>query len=1298
MADVAADRHPAAAEQEEARPPSSSAAAAEEEDEEEEEEGDVCRICRNPGDDEHPLRYPCACSGSIKFVHQECLLQWLDHSNSRQCEVCKHAFSFSPVYADNAPSRLPFQELIVGVGMKACHVLQFVLRLAFVLSVWLMIIPFITYWIWRLTFVRSLGEAQRLFLSHISAQLILSDCLHGFLLSAIIVLIFLGATSLRDYIRHLRELGGHDAERDDGGRERHGARAVRRLPGPNNRVPAADGNIDELAEAQGLGAGELLRRNAENVAARLERLEAQVEQMLDGLDDADGAEDVPFDELVGMQGPVFHLVENAITFDTAVLFKTTIASCGANLEAISTSSPMLAKMMPFTETAISLANDTLKSALNAVKNLSSDSHNEGVIGHVIEVVTQSLKINATGLTVMQATGKSSLIKGTTIGSSYLSDLTTLAVGYMFIFCLVFLYIGSLALLRYARGERFTIGRLYGIATILEAIPSLCRQFFAGMKHLMTMVKVAFLLVIELGVFPLMCGWWLDVLRNGVLYFLRDPADPNYNPFRDLIDDPVHKHARRVLLSVAVYGSLIVMLVFLPVKLAMRVAPTIFPLDITIFDPFTEIPVDVLLFQICIPFAIEHFKPRATIKALLHHWFAAVGWALGLTDFLLPRQEENGGQENWNGRADNNNVRGNANDGNEVAEESDVDDQGDSEYGFVLRIVLLLVMAWMTLLMFNAGMIVIPISLGRLVFEAIPRLPITHGIKCNDLFSFSIGCYIIWSAAAGTRYAIDYIRSRRLAFLVQQICKWCSIVVKSSALLSIWIFVIPVLIGLLFELLVIVPMRVPIDESPVFLLYQDWALGLIFLKIWTRLVMLDQMAPLVDESWRMKFERVREDGFSRLRGLWVLHEIIMPIVTKLLTALCVPYVLARGVFPALGYPLIVNSAVYRFAWLGCLIFSALFFCGKRFHVWFTNLHNSIRDDRYLIGRRLHNFGEDSPRSSETGAAPVSDDEEENEQALIPRDQEGESDIRHLVIGKIKECCTTKSKGKTAQEKDARQNTRVTGCRKLRDTEFFTRQDPYVCIEYATTKVRTRTCTDGGRNPTFDEKFQIPLVEGLRELSVAVWNSNTLSHDDFIGSGRVQLQKVLTRGYDDSSWSLQTRHMRSAGEVTLIMHFDVSAVTSYSTYSVPPVPVPAMPYAAPPPSYAPAPAGYPAVPPYQAYPTSHAPAPYAAPAYGYPPLQVREAEKAAYPPTTYPPQPYPPQPQGQPYPPQPQGQPYPPQPHGQPYPPQPKEQTYPPQPQGQPYPPQPYGQPYPPPPEGQSTYPPAPYPATYPPAPY
>lgn len=127
--------------------------------------------------------------------------------------------------------------------------------------------------------------------------------------------------------------------------------------------------------------------------------------------------------------------------------------------------------------------------------------------------------------------------------------------------------------------------------------------------------------------------------------------------------------------------------------------------------------------------------------------------------------------------------------------------------------------------------------------------------------------------------MEYIKTRRARVLLSQIWKWCCIVLKSSALLSIWvwkchpvylfvcisafqsfvsyitfifqIFVIPVLIGLLFELLVIVPMRVPVDESPVFLLYQDWALGLIFLKIWTRLVsfrLLTSMKQLYVDVW------------------------------------------------------------------------------------------------------------------------------------------------------------------------------------------------------------------------------------------------------------------------------------------------------------------------------------------------------------------------------------------------------------------------------------------------------------------
>lgn len=176
----------------------------------------------------------------------------------------------------------------------------------------------------------------------------------------------------------------------------------------------------------------------------------------------------------------------------------------------SASGPVLSSVMPLTETALSLANITLKNALSAVTNLTSEGQEGGLLGQVADV----LKGNASEITEAanstSASLSADLLKETTMGTSRLSDVTTLAIGYMFIFSLVFFYLGIVALIRYTKGEPLTMGRFYGIASIAETIPSLFRQFLAAMRHLMTMIKVAFLLVIELGVFPLMCGWWLDV--------------------------------------------------------------------------------------------------------------------------------------------------------------------------------------------------------------------------------------------------------------------------------------------------------------------------------------------------------------------------------------------------------------------------------------------------------------------------------------------------------------------------------------------------------------------------------------------------------------------------------------------------------------------------------------------------------------------------------------------------------------------------------------------------------------------
>ncbi|XP_057497066.1 protein SRC2 homolog [Actinidia eriantha] len=223
--------------------------------------------------------------------------------------------------------------------------------------------------------------------------------------------------------------------------------------------------------------------------------------------------------------------------------------------------------------------------------------------------------------------------------------------------------------------------------------------------------------------------------------------------------------------------------------------------------------------------------------------------------------------------------------------------------------------------------------------------------------------------------------------------------------------------------------------------------------------------------------------------------------------------------------------------------------------------------------------------------------------------------------------------------------VVGCYKLKDTEWISRQDPYVCLEYASTKFRTRTCTDGGKNPTFQEKFTFSLIEGLRELNVVVWNSNTVTYDDFIGSGKIQLHKVLSEGYDDCSWPLQTKTGRHAGEVRLILHYAnakkpaMSYAPSAPPYGAPSAPQVSM-YSTPPPAaygthYPPPTNANAALLPYGSYPTSSA----AYPADPYPPQPAAYPspypQSSAYPPppypqpSAYPPPPYPPPPHASPY---------------------------------------------------------------------
>ncbi len=80
-----------------------------------------CRICRQPGDADMPLFRshfpaqtihhfaalpkssfrPCRCDGSIRYVHEACLDQWISRKRTTHCEVCTYPIQFEQVVHGN---------------------------------------------------------------------------------------------------------------------------------------------------------------------------------------------------------------------------------------------------------------------------------------------------------------------------------------------------------------------------------------------------------------------------------------------------------------------------------------------------------------------------------------------------------------------------------------------------------------------------------------------------------------------------------------------------------------------------------------------------------------------------------------------------------------------------------------------------------------------------------------------------------------------------------------------------------------------------------------------------------------------------------------------------------------------------------------------------------------------------------------------------------------------------------------------------------------------------------------------
>ncbi|CUS23557.1 LAQU0S10e03136g1_1 [Lachancea quebecensis] len=108
-----------------------------------------CRICRGESTSDSPLYHPCKCRGSIKYIHENCLLEWVASKNidltrpgaNVKCDICHYSIQFKTLYDDNMPERIPVGLVIRTTLGSVFKETQAIIRIVVAITLLLVGIP-----------------------------------------------------------------------------------------------------------------------------------------------------------------------------------------------------------------------------------------------------------------------------------------------------------------------------------------------------------------------------------------------------------------------------------------------------------------------------------------------------------------------------------------------------------------------------------------------------------------------------------------------------------------------------------------------------------------------------------------------------------------------------------------------------------------------------------------------------------------------------------------------------------------------------------------------------------------------------------------------------------------------------------------------------------------------------------------------------------------------------------------------------------------------------------------------------
>uniref|UniRef100_A0A3B3XBN2 E3 ubiquitin-protein ligase MARCHF6 n=1 Tax=Poecilia mexicana TaxID=48701 RepID=A0A3B3XBN2_9TELE len=874
------------------------------------EEADICRVCRSEGTQEKPLYHPCVCTGSIKFIHQECLLQWLKHSRKEYCELCKHRFAFTPIYSPDMPSRLPVQDIFAGLVTSIGTAIRYWFHYTLVAFAWLGVVPLTACRIYKCLFTGSVSSLLTLPLDMLSTQNLLADCLQGCFVVTCTLCAFISLVWLREQIVH----GGAPQWL-----EPNQPPLVPNQPNPGDEAELDDNDGEDEDDDE----------------EEDDEEDEEEEREEDAADANNAGQDLNWNALE------WDRAAEELTWERVGIFISLFIEHVFWVVSLNTLFILVFAFCPY--------------------------H----IGH----------FSVVGL------GFEDYIK-----ASHFDGLITTVVGYILLAATLVVCHALASLVKFQRPRR-----LLGVCYIV--------------------VKVSLLVVMEIGLFPLICGWWLDicslemfdatlkdreqsfdsapgttmflhwlvgmvyvfyfasfilllreVLRPGVLWFLRNLNDPDFNPVQEMIHLPIYRHLRRFTLSVVVFGSIVLLMLWLPIRIIKLLSPAFLPYNVMLYSdaPVSELSLELLLLQVVLPALLEQGHTRQWLKRLVHAWTFMAGYVLDLHSYLLGDDEDDANQPNNLPNRLNNNRNPGLGGGLHAAHQAILQRVGPQAFQpyhrpphFLLKIVLLVVFMCVTLLLASLICLTLPVCVGRWLMSLWMGSAVVH-----ELYTTASGLYVCWVSVRAATVLLSWMPQGRMVIMLK-VQEWTLMIFKTVVVAVMLAGVIPLLLGLLFDLVVVAPLRVPMDQTPLFYPWQDWALGVLHAKI---IAAITLMGP----QWRLKavIEQVYANGIRNIDLHFIVRRLAAPVICLLLLLLCVPYTVSKGLTPLLGVQpkmqILVERKIYPFLLMVVILLAFLSFQIRQF----KRLYEHIKNDKYLVGQRLVNYERKMGRSSSTPHATSS----------------------------------------------------------------------------------------------------------------------------------------------------------------------------------------------------------------------------------------------------------------------------------------------------------------------------------------